>query len=350
MLANDILSFNFAATGIGSVPFTDVETTCRDIFGILPFVPFWPQFVKRSNLENMLLQFTEGLTFLLVDERLGSVTVAEVKDRESHLTPFYESYLSDDLDAFAISRNFAPGLYKMIDLAISGQYGNGGFIKGQTVGPFTFAAGVVDRDGRAALHNTEIFEAIVSGLCAKALWQTRLLASCGRKPIIFFDEPYLAGFGSAFCTVQAEQVSDVMSRMIGYLKERSDVLVGVHCCGNTDWAMLLDAGFDIINFDAFGYLDYFILYHDKILEFLSRGGIIAWGIVPTSEFRGGERPEDLVSRLSAGLERLCSEGFSADTLKRQSLLTPACGMGSMDSQKAEEALRLLSDVSLALGR
>jgi len=138
--------------------------------------------------------------------------------------------------------------------------------------------------------------------------------------------------------------------MIGYLKERSDVLVGVHCCGNTDWAMLLDAGFDIINFDAFGYLDYFILYHDKILEFLSRGGIIAWGIVPTSEFRGGERPGDLVSRLSAGLERLCSEGFSADTLKRQSLLTPACGMGSMDSQKAEEALRLLSDVSLALGR
>jgi hypothetical protein len=347
---SDPCLFNFAPTGIGSVPFTDVETTCREIAGILPLIPFWPQFVKRSNLENMLLQYTEGLPFLTADEGRGSVTVSADSDRESQLISFYESYLSDDLNAFAISRDFAPGLYLMIDLVKSGECGNGKFIKGQTVGPFTFAAGVVAQGGKAALHDREIFDALTSGLCAKALWQVRLLASCGRQPIIFLDEPYLAGFGSAFCTVQAEQVTDVMERMIRYLKERADVLIGIHCCGNTDWAMLLDAGFDIINFDAFGYLDYFLLYRDKIAQFLKRGGVIAWGIVPTSEFRGGERPETLISKLSSGLERLCDAGFDAETLKKQSLITPACGMGSMEPLKAKEALLLLSAVSTSLGR
>ena len=41
-------------------------------------------------------------------------------------------------------------------------------------------------------------------------------------------------------------------------------LAGVHCCGNTEWSILMDAGVDIMNFDAFDY--------GETIAALSRGG------------------------------------------------------------------------------
>ena len=58
--------FGFMATGIGSVPFLDVEATCREISDTAPFMPFWPQFVKRSHVEDMSIQYSEGLPLLEV--------------------------------------------------------------------------------------------------------------------------------------------------------------------------------------------------------------------------------------------------------------------------------------------
>ena len=40
-------------------------------------------------------------------------------------------------------------------------------------------------------------------------------------------------------------------------------LAGVHCCGNTEWPILIDAGVDILNFDAFDYGDTILLYPDN---------------------------------------------------------------------------------------
>ena len=68
------LHFNFAATGIGSVPFQNIKDTCRDILEHLPAMPFWPQFVKRSYLEDMTIQFSEGLPLLEVIEKKRSLT------------------------------------------------------------------------------------------------------------------------------------------------------------------------------------------------------------------------------------------------------------------------------------
>jgi len=61
--------FGFTATGIGSVPFLEVEATCREINRLFPHMPFWPQFVKRSYLEDMSVQYSEGLPLLVVTRR-----------------------------------------------------------------------------------------------------------------------------------------------------------------------------------------------------------------------------------------------------------------------------------------
>ncbi len=48
-------------------------------------------------------------------------------------------------------------------------------------------------------------------------------------------------------------------------------VAGVHCCGNTDWTILIDAGVDMINFDAFEYGETIALYPDAVKGFLLQG-------------------------------------------------------------------------------
>ncbi len=333
------------ATGIGSVPFLDIQETCWNISRLLPDIPFWPQFVRRSYREDMNIQFSEGLPFLEIDREKRSLIINQTLNKEKQLISFYDHFLADDVDYFAISREFAAGLYTLLELLEAEPEKKNGFVKGHSTGPVTFASGIPGPDGKPVIHTMELLDAYTQGLAIKALWQTRKLAASGRKPILFLDEPSLSGFGSAFSSLERGQVIRILRTVIDYLKERADLLIGIHCCGNTDWGMLLETGTDIINFDAFSYLDYFLLYPDEITAFISKGGLIAWGVVPTSEFTGKETMATLLSILKKGFETLESWGLPAETIARCSILTPSCGMGTMTPEGAGAALSLLSNLS-----
>ncbi len=341
--------FNFMATGVGSVPFQDTDGTCREILEYLPRVPFWPQFVKRTYLEDMIIQFSEGIPLLEIKEEKRSLYVSQTSNVESELVTFYDHFLSGDTDYFAISREYAIGLYTLLEQIEQGSF-DCPYVKGQTVGPITFAAGITDTNGNSLLHNPELLEAMVSGIAIKALWQVIQLAKSGKKPIIFLDEPYLSGFGSAFTPIERNAVIDNLKVVIDYLRENSDTLIGIHCCGNTDWSMIVEAGPDIINFDAFEYMDYFLLYPDDIKRFLKEGGIIAWGIIPTANFTGKETVDELFSKLEQGLGRIHEWGIAPAMLAERSMLTPACGMGTMTPAHAKKTMEILSRLSLKLSK
>lgn len=337
-------SFHFKATGIGSVPWTDVQGTCANILTLFPDIPFWPQFVQRSYVEDMIIQYSEGLPSLKILEEKKGLTVSP-HEMESELVTFYDHYLKDDMDYFAVSNDYASGLSEMIRLIALDPDHDGSYIKGQTVGPVTFAASVKDPDGVSILHHPDLLDAITKGLAIKALWQVKELSGTAKTPIIFIDEPYLSGFGSAFSPIERHDVIRLIKEVMDYLREKSDALIGIHCCGNTDWSMIIETGPDIINFDAFSYMDYFLLYPEDITRFIQKGGAIAWGIVPTSDFSGKETVEGLFSKLKQGLARLYEWGLDPHTVIKQSLLTPACGLGTMDRVDSEKVLSLLSNLS-----
>jgi len=336
--------FQFLATGIGSVPYLDVAGTCRRILEACSRIPYWPQFVRRSHLEDMIVQFTEGLPFLEVAED-RNVLITDHGHAEQDLLGFYDRFLAEDVGHFALSKNYVPGLYEMLALIGQEPERYGPFIKGHTVGPVTFAAAIRDREGRNLFAYTDFSEAFVKALAIRALWQVRELARSGKKPILFLDEPYLAGFGSAFTPIQRHEVVAMIQEVVDYVRERSEAIVGIHCCGNTDWSMIFEAGPDIVSFDAFSYMDYFFLYPAELLRFIETGGAIAWGIVPTFGFTGRETVDDLSSRLQQGLAKLHALGLDPGRVARQSLLTPACGMGNMEPAAAERVLALLRGLS-----
>lgn len=340
----NITGFNFKATGVGSVPWLDIDATCERIANFLPSIPFWPQFVKRSPLEDMNIQFTERMPLLSINSENRTITVS-TSGMEESLVEFYDHYLSKDIEYFAISRDYAPGIYKQIDLISRSPDLYGDYIKGHTTGPVTFAASVKDNEGKSILGNPDLLEAYTKGLAIKALWQVKELGKSGKRVIIFLDEPYLSGFGSAFSPIERHEVIKLLKEVIDYLRENADCLIGIHCCGNTDWSMIVDSDPDIINFDAFSYMDYFFLFPDEIKGFIKKGGIIAWGIVPTGNSAGKGDIKELYLRLNNGIERLCQMGLDRKTISELSILTPACGMGTMSEEESYTVLKLLSELS-----
>lgn len=338
------LNFHFMATGIGSFPALDVHGTCEKILKLIPEMPFWPQLVKRSRFEDFFIQFSEGLPLLKVKEGAGVLEVS-VTGMEAALTEFYSHFLSEDVDYFKIGEDYAAGLYEFLRIISRDPGKCGPFIKGHTVGPVSFAAGIKTSDGRSILANPDLKEAYTKGIAIKALWQARKLAETGKTPVMFLDEPYLSGFGSAFSPIERHEVIDMIKEVIDYLRERADVLIGIHCCGNTDWSMIIDADPDIINFDAFAFMDYFLLYPDAISRFIKKGGAIAWGIIPTSGFTGNETAGELRLRLEQGLTELKGIGLDPDLIASRSIITPACGMGTMEESASNRILELLSELS-----
>ncbi|HDH87700.1 MAG: hypothetical protein JRF08_02815 [Deltaproteobacteria bacterium] len=338
-------AFNFMATGVGSVPFLDVDTTCQHILKTFPDIPFWPQFVKRSPFEDMTIQASQRFPRIEMDLKKKSLYINTAGTQDNELISFYEHFMAEDTDYFAVSPEYAAGLYKLLELIEKDPKSYGPFIKGQIVGPITFAGGLIDAKGKSALYNNEIMDTIVKGLAIKALWIVNKMSLSDKQVIIFIDEPYLSGFGSAFTPIQREEVIRLLQEVIEYLRSRSDVLVGIHCCGNTDWSMIIETGVDIVNFDAFDYMDYFLLYKEEILKFLENGGTVAWGVVPTTSFTGEETLDGLKMQLEKGLTKFYEWGIDRNTAAERSIITPACGVGTIDPDKAERILELLSGLS-----
>ncbi len=337
------INFDYKITGIGSVPFLDIEESCSFIKESFSEIPFWPQLVGRSVFEDMIIQFSERLPFLKVIKEERRLIAIKGDSPEKELTDFYEHFFEEDTHWFLISEDYAPGLYRMTDIV---KDSTAHFIKGQSVGPVTFTASIKGEDGRSALTDPELIDVYTKGIAIKGLWQVRKLKESGKKVILFLDEPYLATLGSAFSIISKDKVIEMLKEVIDYIKQREDVIVGIHCCANTDWSAVMSAKPDIISFDAFGYMNNFLLYKDKIFEFLKEGAI-AWGIVPTTDedFEKRGSLKYLLNQLRSGIEKILDWGIRPEDLASRSLITPSCGMGTMNPDNAKKAVEVLLELS-----
>lgn len=331
------------ATGIGSLPHKDADSALDLVFNYLPEIPFWPQLSKRDIREGMIAQFSENLPFLRVDK--DGLKFSALDGKEKELEIFYEKIIANDIDYFKISEEFALGLHRFYQRLENSHLGDIEFIKCQVTGPFTFAASLKDDLGTPLLHDAVLLQAILKGLAMKAIWQINLFRKFGKKIILFFDEPYLSCFGSAYTPINREDVVKGLSELTQAVKS-DDVLLGVHCCGNTDWSIFMDLPkIDIISFDAFDFLDRLILYDNNLKAFLKRAGILCWGIVPTQLFTGEETAEILIRKIKDGINKLERKGLEEDLLLGNLLVSPSCGLGTFTPEKAEKVFKLLSETS-----
>jgi hypothetical protein len=333
---------HFMTTHIGSVPHTDAEATAKALVSFLD-IPAWPQLPRVSFHENMYVQYSDGLPNVILDEAGEKITFDTDGDLTAGMEKFYERYLAEDFDSFALTPEYSTGFAAMLD-ALRDAPGDWG--KGQVTGPVSFGLTVVDQDLRAALYNEMLADAIVKNMAMKARWQAQQLKKVKPNTIIFVDEPYMASFGSAFISLSREQVITMLDEIFEAIAAEG-ALSGVHCCANTDWSVLLDTSVDILNIDAYEFVANIALYPVELRKFLDRGGIIAWGIVPNNKMINDHTPQDLAQRLIDGMELISQKAQARGVniapvdFYNQSLIMPACGLGTTTVEIADKVLGTL---------
>lgn len=330
---------------IGSTPHTDPVEAVQKVLQYFPDIPAWPQLPRRSFREHMLVQFSEGFPGVIVDAEEKKVYVDTTQDLADGLEQLYRAYLEQDLDFAAMSDAYAAGFHQFLrDVAALSPPPLA--LKGQITGPVCWGMMVTDLRGRPILYDEILADALVKHLAMKAAWQERELRKVCPNGILFVDDPYVTAVGSAYFALGREQVHALLEEVLSAIQG----VKGVHCCANADWALLMESSVDILSLDAYGYAENLALYPEEVYAFLERGGMIAWGIVPTSKEALRETTESLVERLHAAMNHLVRKGIPFEKILAASLITPACGTGTLRPDLAERIFTLTAEVSAEMRR
>jgi len=336
------------ATAIGSLPHQDPEAACRVILDSIPEIPIWPQLPAMDFRERMEIQYSEGLPGVVLDPVTAKMHFDTSGDITAELEKFYENYMAENLDYFRISPGFSRGIFEMDKRLAAERPAVLRHFKSHVTGPMTVGLGRTDENKRAIYYNEMMRDVVVKGTEMKARWMLRHFQGLGVPQLCFIDEPILSAFGSStYVSVQRADVVQYLRDVIAAI-HKEDGLAGVHCCGNTEWTILVDAATDVISFDAFDYGDTIAYYAAPIGDYLEKGGVLAWGIVPTSAKIAQETPETLLKKLRAAVDNLAGKGIPKSLIWEKCLVTPSCGTGSLPVDLAEKVFARLSEVSRLL--
>ena len=340
-------------TAIGSLPHTDLTKAIELVKRDFSTIPFWPQMVKIDKNEDMIFQFLDNMPSFFCED--GNVFLdSEYDSFFEELEVFFNDYEeitadinSPQLEKYGITQASAFNDY--IDIIKKAKTP---FAKGQIVGPFTLSAALCKKDGTPAIYDETLREIINRNLILKALWQIKKIkeANSGTTPIIFTDEPTLSQLGtSAYVGIAEDEIHHMLIEITDMVKKYG-AIPAIHCCGKCDWTLPLNSGFEMINPDAYSFAENLSLFSDDIKKFLTNGGKIAFGIVPTLDKTALEKTttQDLIKKYQIAVKYLTKNGIDEKLVIENSIITPSCGAGVLTVELAEKAMDLTKELSISL--
>lgn len=303
-------------TAIGSLPHRDAGEAARFSLahGDLPAVPTLP---KRSPAESMISQALSGVRGVTVGP-YGSMAV-DVDAVDLH-DPI-EADLADD--AYGGWRAF---------FAEAERIGYRGPIKWQFVGPVTLGIALV----RAGVASSVAFDVAVAAVRSHVEWLLDVVAE--RMPtsqqVVFIDEPSFADIDDDF-PLAPDAAIDLVSAAMAMVEARA--VAGLHCCAHADLAALLATGPNVLSVPVGAFISD---QAPRLSRFIERGGIVAWGAVPTSGplYRGDRAMERAWRTLSNLWCELLRRGLDPVQLRSQAIITPECGLGTHTPDIAEQVM------------
>lgn len=326
------------ATGIGSLPGTDIGAAHRLVFDELPDLPFLPELPARGVGADMTGRGTALLVELHAEVQPSGWRLADRPGRDARRAA---SFLRQDLDFLEEHAQEFTGTVKV-----------------QAVGPWTLASTVELRHGDRMLSDLgavrELAESLAEGLKEHLAEVKKRVPSAGAI-LLQLDEPALPGVlsgtvptASGFGRLRAVEESvarETLARLIEAVKG-AGTDIAVHCCApDVPVNLLRNAGVQYISFDALASgIDTESPRDEQLGETIEAGVGLMLGVVPALDPPRAPSVNQLLDKVLS-LTRL---GFSARQLAEAITITPTCGLAGATQPWARQALVLAHRTADAL--
>jgi hypothetical protein len=320
-----------AVTGIGSLPLKSATEAMQAIIESSPEVPFWPQLPQRSEREIVIKQGLDVIRSFI--EPRGEGYGYQIKD--GAIDSVVEVLHNSD---GALTHENALGFFSFQDSLMSGLLGHPLAVKGHIEGPITLSAYLFYK-GRNFLSDPPLFASVAFHVSQLVCWQIQRLSSAGAPVMLFVDEPALCLELPGLTEVSEAQRLSALSAIFDDARARG-AYAGLHCCAALPFDRMFRTKPDVLSFDADKGLEDF-LSHPESVEFVNRGGTVAYGLIPTKPRLDATDSARIFIRW---LEAVSRRGDPRRFAQR-AMITATCGLGMLAPASIHSSFKVAQGVS-----
>lgn len=332
---------------LGSLPYDNIEAVTRmaaKLFEKMPFVATLPQISEDDTLVNRTFENLPGIK--IQDKKVMlKVTSNHYKQNLSKLEKAFNHPTLENLEPFAINSPFIEKYFQMIK-----KFKSPNAIV-NLLGPFTISQILMNAAEEQMLTDKSFRKLFIQSICVKALWIINKINQINPNtvPIIMLEEPMYGQLGNLKREnedVTVDLVTTMFAKVVEKLKD-AGALVGVQCMDKCDWKIPINAGVDIISFDAYNNPNNLCIIPEKVTEFIARGGKINWAIVPvmTESIVKSLNIEIVSHRLLATMEGLILAGVPANYVYNSALVSVQGNVDKLPLIFAEKAIILATQLA-----
>lgn len=265
---------------VGSLPYEDDKAATRMIvklFGATPYLAMLPLANANENIKYRTLSNLDGVR--LKDKKYYLCSnMDKFRQISVKLDTIFNNPTAENLEPYKFDSYFFPKYLQILNRIKPKE------TVVNILGPFTMSQILINKSDMQILSDKMYRKFVIQSIAAKALWAICQIKSVSpdTTPLIMLEEPLLHKIGDVKREnedVTKDIIVNLFAKVIQKIKEYHG-FVGIQCFEKCDWQIPIEAGVDVISFDAYNNPNNLTIIAEKINDFLVGGGRINWGIVP----------------------------------------------------------------------
>lgn len=265
---------------VGALPYEDDATTTKMMLKLFEKVPYLALLPKADANEHLLYRTFSGIPNITFKDKRAFLSndFAKLKQDVLVLDNAFNNPTAENLEVFAADSFFLPK-YMLILNRLKPAH-----TVINLMGPFSASQMMITEGNKQVLADKLYRKLLVEAVVVRALWFVQEIKSFSPNttPIIVLEEPLLYKIGEVKRgneDITKEVIVNFFAKTIEKI-QASGAKVCIQSFEKCDWQIPLEAGVDIISFDAYNNPNNINIISEKINAFLQKGGVINWGIVP----------------------------------------------------------------------
>lgn len=331
----------------GALPYENIETTTRMAAKLFEKIPYIPVLPKVNGKDSILRRTVSNIPGIIItdSDKIALRTSEKTEAGMKLLDKAFVSPKKENLAGFGFEAPFLEKFLQMVkkfkspDACIN------------LMGPFTLSQLLLENADIQMIADKNYRKVVIQAIAVKAMWIIdKVREYCPQTEVlIMLEEPMLGKFGDVQRqseVVTLELITTLLSRVIEKIKSYGGV-VGVQCMEKCNWQIPINAGADLISFDAYNNPNNLNIIPETIIDFISKGGKICWCIVPAmrESIVKSLNVEYLKTRLLTTFDGLVLAGVPANFVYNSSFVSVQGNLEHLPLIFAEKALILSTQLS-----